>query len=196
MSSEYHEFVTHPRYGQRPRITGLNPEPDSAAHVFLHWHSPADSRIPNTAIAANVSRQTSATVPVTHYFDVKRQCQDCGRPFIFFAAEQQHWYEDLGFRLDADCVRCAVCRRRQRGVGLKRERYEELFHVPDRTTEQALEMAECCLSLIEVDVFHKRQLQQVWAILKRLPSGSIESTEANLRNLWERLHAIERSDGK
>ena len=26
MSLEFHEFVTHPRYGQGPRITGLNPE--------------------------------------------------------------------------------------------------------------------------------------------------------------------------
>jgi hypothetical protein len=155
MARDYREFVTHPRYGQGPRITGLNPETDYAGHVFLHWHSPKDSRIPNTAIPANLSRQSPATVPVTHYFDVMRQCRDCGKPFIFFAEEQQYWYEELGFGLDSDCVRCIVCRKKQQGIGLKRERYEELFHVAERTAEQNLEMADCCLSLVEADAFHK-----------------------------------------
>ena len=36
MSPEFREFVTHPRYGQGPRITGLNPENDFATgRVFL-----------------------------------------------------------------------------------------------------------------------------------------------------------------
>ncbi|HEY5707613.1 MAG TPA: zinc-ribbon domain-containing protein [Terrimicrobiaceae bacterium] len=194
MALEYRDFVTHPRYGQGPRITGLNPETDYAARVFLHWHSPKGTRIPNTAIPADLSRQSPATVPVTHYFDVKRQCRDCGKPFIFFAAEQKYWYEDLGFGLDSDCVRCVVCRKKQQGIGLKRERYEELFHVADRTTGQNLEMAECCLSLVESDVFHKRQLPHIRGILKRLPPGSNES-EPKVKNLWERLHALERDDG-
>ena len=191
---DYREFVTHPRYGQGPRITGLDPETDDAGHVFLHWHSPRDSRIPNTAIPADLSRQSPATVPVTHYFDVRRQCRDCGRPFIFFAAEQQYWYEELGFGLDSDCVRCIVCRKKQQGIGLKRERYEELFHVADRTAEQDLEMADGCLSLVEAHVFHKRKLQHVRAILKRIPPDSKEGAELKVQTLWERLHALERDD--
>ena len=188
MAPDYREFVTHPRYGQGPRITGLNPETDHAGHVFLHWHSPKDSRVPNTAIPADLSRQSPATVPVTHYFDVMRHCRDCGKPFIFFAAEQQYWYEELGFGLDSDCGRCIVCRKKQQGIGLKRERYEELFHVPDRTAEQNFEMADCCLSLVEADAFHKQKLQHIRAILKRIP-------ELKVQTLWERLHALERDDG-
>lgn len=194
MSPRYREFVTHPRYGQGPRITGLNPETDYAGHVFLHWHSPEGSRIPNTAIAADLSRQSPATVPVTHYFDVRRLCRDCGKPFIFFAAEQKYWYEELGFSLDSDCVRCVVCRKEQQGIGKNRERYEELFHVADRSIEQTLEMADCCLSLVESGVFHKRQLQHMRAILKRLPSGLEESAETKLKLLWEQLHALERDN--
>ena len=97
---DYSKFVDHPRYGHQPRVTGLNPD-TNYADVFLHWHSGKEYRIPNTAIPADLSRQAKATVPVTHYFDVRRQCRDCGRPFIFFAEEQKYWYEELKFKLDA-----------------------------------------------------------------------------------------------
>ena len=52
-----------------------------------------------------MSRQSPAMVPVTHYYDVTRTCRDCDRPFIFFAQEQKHWYEQLGLPLEADCAR-------------------------------------------------------------------------------------------
>ena len=168
MARDYREFVTHPRYGQGPRTTGLNPEADYAGDVFLHWHSPRGSRIPNTAIPADVSRQSRATVPVTHYFDVVRQCRDCGKRFIFFAAEQKYWYEELGFGLESDCVRCVVCRKKEQGIGLKRERYEELFHIADRNAEQSLEMADCCLALVAAQVFHKQKVQTLWERLRAL----------------------------
>jgi Probable zinc-ribbon domain len=186
MSPEFREFVTHPRYGQGPRITGLNPESDLATgRVFLHWHSAKGVRIPNTAIPADVSRQRPATIPVTHYFDAKRQCADCGSPFIFFAAEQKYWYEELGFPLESDCLRCVVCRKKQQGLELNRLRYEELFHVQDRTPEQELEMAEYALSLVEAGVFGKRQIERVRSSLKKI------SSHAKLRALWERVHALE-----
>jgi hypothetical protein len=53
----------------------------------------------STAVAADVSRQIFTTMPVTHYFDVKRVCRGCQRPFLFFADEQKHWYEELGFSI-------------------------------------------------------------------------------------------------
>ena len=194
MPIDYRKFVPHPRYGQGPRITGLNPEADDTGSIVVHWHSLHGSRIPNTAIAADLSRQAPATLPVTHYFDEKRECRDCGKPFLFFAAEQQYWYEELGFGLEYDCVWCVICRKKERGIGLKRERYEELFHVANRTIEQQLEMADCCLSLVEADVFPKRQLQHVRALLKRLPPGTEEDPGAELKRLWERLNTLERSD--
>src|SRR5262245_27545254 len=98
---EFDYYVDHPRYGQRPRITGLHPiEPATfepgRPYVIFHWHSSESDRIANTAIKADVSLQHITTMPVTHYFDLKRVCQDCRRPFLFFAAEQKHWYEELG----------------------------------------------------------------------------------------------------
>ena len=41
---------------------------------------------------------------MTHYFDAKRVCRKCERPFLFFAEEQKYWYEDLRFPLEADCL--------------------------------------------------------------------------------------------
>jgi hypothetical protein len=188
---EYTQFVTHPRYGQGPRIMGLNPETEYDGDVFLHWHSPKECRISNTAIPADFSRQSPATVPVTHYFDVKRQCRDCGRLFIFFAEEQKYWYEELGFALESDCVRCVVCRKKQRGLEHKRERYEELFPVSNRTIEQHLEIIDCCLSLVEASVFHKRQLQHVRMIMKELRSELNENTQAKFNDLWSWLLVLE-----
>src|SRR5262245_14312529 len=192
-ADEYKGFVRHPRYGQQPRITGLNPESDYATgKVFLHWHSPAECRIPNTAIPADLSRQLPATIPVTHYFDVRRQCRDCGRPFIFFAEEQKHWYEELGFPLESDCVRCVDCRKKQQGLERKRERYQELFHISARTTDQDLEMADCCLSLVEADVFQPSQLQRVRMILNRLPAQTAPGTGHRAEELWKRVLAFEK----
>ena len=88
----YAEFVDHPRYGRRPNITGLNPRPGDSG-VQLHWnsteyreivayfesivgekwpygdwnvHGNSTRRIENTAVPADLARQTRATMAVTH----------------------------------------------------------------------------------------------------------------------------------
>ena len=190
-------FVEHPRYGRRPRVTGLNPETVYGGDTFLHWHSPRECRIPNTAIPADVTRQAPATVQVTHYFDVTRRCRDCGRRFLFFAEEQKHWYEVLGFALEADCVRCVPCRRLQRGLDRKRQRYEDLFHVEDRTAAEDLEMAECCLALIESSTFGRRQLERVRMLIRRSRSASDAESASRYEEILERVRALEsRDDGR
>jgi hypothetical protein len=185
---EFENYVEHPRYGKRPRITGLNPETDYL-NVFLHWHSREDTRIPNTAIKADLTKQPPATVAVTHYFNAKRTCRDCDKPFIFFAEEQKHWYEELGFGLDSDCVRCPVCRKRQQGLARAKERYEELFHTQNRNDDQNLEMAECCLTLIENKVFHLRQTEHVRLLLKQASEKS--RLKERYTELTARLHQLE-----
>lgn len=185
---EFENYAEHSRYGKRPRITGLNPE-TNYLKVFLHWHSREGIRVPNTAIQADLTIQAPATVAVTHYFDSKRICRDCNKPFIFFAEEQKHWYEELGFGLDSDCVRCPVCRKQQQGLARAKERYEELFHTQNRNDDQNLEMAECCLALIEKKVFHLRQTEHVKLVLKQVS----EKNRSNGRaiELAIRLHQLE-----
>lgn len=192
---EYEAFVEHPRYGQGPRPTGLNPSMEdwtkpSGPYIKLHWHSGPDCRIPNTAIVANGSKQNFTTMPVSHYFDVKRTCHDCSRPFLFFAEEQKYWYEELGFPLDADCVRCVPCRKQEQGIAQKRQRYEELFHAPSLTEEESLEMAECCMSLIEASVFSPRQHERVRMLLNRVPD--LPHHEQRRQELLARLRGREK----
>ena len=125
---------------------------------------------------------------------MRRTCRDCDKPFIFFAQEQKYWYEELGFPLESDCVRCFSCRKCQQAIALKRQRYEELFHIVERTVDESLEMADCCLSLIEASVFSSNQAERVRMLLKtsepRLTSGNMSEYE----DLRARLMTLEAMD--
>lgn len=193
-SGDFEGYVEHPRYGRTPQITGLNPQISSNDHTFNHWHSPAGRRIPNTAIEADLNRQTPATVPHKYYFDLKRECRDCARPFIFFAAEQKYWYETLGFGLDSDCVRCTDCRKKQQHIARRRERYETLSHITERSVDDTLEMADCCLTLIENFVFGHRSIQKVRWLLNSVPAESDVRRSVKYKTLVARVVAIGTDD--
>jgi hypothetical protein len=214
---KYAEFADHPRYGSWPNVTGLNPQPtdrgvdlgsnassneelrerleplfeDKWVYDYLSANIRHSKRIPNTAIKADLSQQPRAVIPVTHYFDLERQCRDCDQKFIFFAEEQKHWYEQLGFGLDSDCVRCVPCRKQQQGTAAQREIYESLFHVPDKTETQLLEMAEACLSLVEQNVFTTRQTERVRMLLNLIPEDADVRLESGFVDLVKRVVAVE-----
>ena len=81
------------------------------------WTYDPDYRpdLPAGAVRGDPRRQLfCCEVPRYFYVDVDRTCRDCGAPFVFSAREQKHWYETLGFRLDASAVRCLPCRRAYR----------------------------------------------------------------------------------
>jgi hypothetical protein len=92
-------YVDHPRYGAVPRFTGLDADM-SSLDVHLHYRLRTFTRpmleafrrggweilqardddprlIPGTAIAADLTRQTPATVAVSHYYDEERRCSRC-----------------------------------------------------------------------------------------------------------------------
>lgn len=218
-TDEYAEFVDHPRYGRRPHVTGLNPNP-MHDDVQLHWNTithqelvagyeavigkwpygdfsaySRGNRIPNTAIVADPVRQTRATVPVTHYFDLTRECRDCNRPFIFFAEEQKYWYEELEFGLESDCVRCFECRKSQQEIARQRELYEALFHVKNRDFDQNLQMADACLSLIECGIFTTRKTERVRMLLNSIPHDADVRKRSHFADLVKRVVA-EENDGE
>lgn len=212
-TSDYRHFVEHPLYGRGPRITGLDPSPGnpkvhlnsntiSVREIIENYEAVVGPwpygdamtdrgvrRIRNTAVAADVQAQTAATIPVTHYFDLERVCVDCDSPFIFFAEEQKHWYEKLGFKLDADCVRCIRCRKKQQRIAGQRRTYETMFHM-DRSVEQNLQMADACLSLIEAGAFPKRRLETVRMLLNGVPLDAKARREPRFAELQHRLNAI------
>jgi hypothetical protein len=167
-SAEYAGFVEHPRYGKAPRLTGLDVADSFDGNVYCHWHSPPGVRVPNTAIAADVSRQAEATLHVTHYFDARRVCRKCERPFLFFAEEQKHWYEDLRFPLEADCLDCPPCRKDQQRLQASRRKYDSLLEKPARTPVDTLELVECGLLLVESAVFSAKLVPRLRGLLKPL----------------------------
>ncbi len=190
---EYATYVEHPRFGRGPRFTDVTPEPELLGYRLTTYLSAY--LIPGTAIEADLEHQTPSPVPVLYYFDLKRVCINCKRPFIFFAEEQKHWYETLGFTLDSACVRCVPCRKRQQSIASTRKRYEELVHVPDPTIEEHLEMAECCMSLIEASVFDRRQTERVRMLLNRMQTECGETTQSRYDDLRARVVAMETHDG-
>jgi Probable zinc-ribbon domain len=169
----FSDFVAHPRFGQGPRRTGLDPANTPDGSVFLHWHSGAGVRVPHTAIVASVSEQTPATVPVTHYFDAKRVCRACGRQFLFFAEEQKHWYEELKFPLEADCLECVLCRKAEQQLQLAQRKYAALISNTARSDAETLALVEYGVLLIEAAVFSKKALPRLRGFIKPiLAAGS------------------------
>lgn len=117
------DLVPHPRYGEKSVPSGCTA---SEAEVRGSYFAYKDAEIfPSSAIAADIRRQNFSTFPRGYYVDVRKTCRKCERPFLFFAREQQHWYEELGFYIDADCVHCAACRRSIRELPRRFRRYSE-----------------------------------------------------------------------
>lgn len=169
--------------------------PDTQLATWANSFDQGTKRIPNTAVRANTARQLTATVAVTHYFDLDRICRDCQQPFIFFAYEQKYWYEELGLRLEADCIRCVPCRKRHRKIADARRRYEVLFHIPEKTAEQALEMADCCLQLISDGVFTQKQTERIRMLLNIAKRLASEDQHLQVSSLYERVIAVEAKGG-
>lgn len=63
------------------------------------------------------------------YFDKSGNCRDCGVSFVFSKTEQQHWYEQLGFWVQAEKVRCDACQQLKR----QRDRFSQLMAANDYT---------------------------------------------------------------
>ncbi|WP_337176979.1 zinc-ribbon domain containing protein [Paludisphaera sp.] len=61
--------------------------------------------------------------PYFAFIDAKMTCRDCGRSFVFSAAEQRHWYETLKFWVQSRPKQCLACRRVRRAR--RREAREE-----------------------------------------------------------------------
>ena len=169
------DYVDHPRYGREPRITGVNAILGAKSLVgsftfwffgkgmTLHWRlmfNP-DTLIQGTGVQADMTKHGNTSSFVTHYFDEKQTCATCGRKFIFFAEEQKHWYEELGFNLSAACDECVECRKRSQGLRRRQRRYEELHAIERRTDDEHLEMAEVALELREAKVFGTHVVEKV-----------------------------------
>jgi hypothetical protein len=125
------DLVPHPRYGTRIRPSAY--AVDAATVQSSFWRYSSETIFPETAIPANLHKQSYATIPCRWYVDILKKCRDCRRKYIFYAVEQQHWYEVLGFTLDSDCVRCPVCRKTDQTLRRRFQRFSNAIGRADLT---------------------------------------------------------------
>jgi len=174
------ELVPHPHYGRSPQLNGV-PLKDAAAFCLYEYQ--ASWTFPTTRIVAIPSRQNYSVMPWTDYFDVLRKCRDCSRWFVFFAKEQQYWFEELQFFVDSTCVRCAECRRQQRHRKEAQRRYAEMLAEPSPDAAQLTQLLTNTLYLWKEGVLHRQhQLDKVITkVAEMLPSHELLEQVRQLR---------------
>ena len=86
------DLIPHPRYGKVPRRSDV-PLPPETPHSYLMMHGHRGlTAFPDTVVLANSSLHRYGPIAYLCYVDLLLRCLTCGRPFLFFAEEQQHWY--------------------------------------------------------------------------------------------------------
>jgi hypothetical protein len=128
------DVVPHPRYGTRIQPSGYSV--DAATVESSFWGYKGEVIYPETAIPANLQKQNFPTFPRRWYVDILKKCRACRRQFIFYAAEQQYWYEVLRFTIDADCVRCPACRKTDQTLRRRFQRFSNAIGRKDLTDDE------------------------------------------------------------
>lgn len=127
---------------------------------------------------------------VTHYFDARRVCRKCERPFLFFAEEQKHWYEDLRFPLESDCLDCPPCRKDEQRLRAIRQKYDALLEEAARTPTATLELVECGLALVESAVFSAKLVPKLRGLLKPLMVDAQEPYYSRAQALMSAINIV------
>lgn len=115
---EPRRWELHPVYGRIPLVPGEG---------SIEWWRPDPNfkpRLPRRAVRGDVSKQDFCSMhydPKYYYLDEERTCTQCGRSFVFQAAEQKFWYETLKFNFNSVPIRCPLCRRQRRSEHALRE---------------------------------------------------------------------------
>jgi len=80
--------------------------------------------------------------PILFYNPKKMSCDTCKKEFIFEAADQKFWYEDLGFNYSSFTKNCYSCRKETRSQKLLHKKLAELLQADPKTAEQFEKLAE------------------------------------------------------
>jgi len=102
-------LVPHPRYGLEAYHARVGRPASSPREAFERFGRP--EVFPESRLAADRAGWPEWQRPHAFYEDVLKTCERCRRPFIFFAREQKHWVEVLGFHRWSDARECVGCRR-------------------------------------------------------------------------------------
>ena len=138
-------LVPHPRYGTEIQHSGTEVAPNVVRQSF--WRYRSETIFPETAIAADVSKQNFSMYPRTYYVDILMNCDECKRDFIFFAKEQVHWYEELGFYVDAWCNHCSECRQERQESKRRFAEYSDLIVQHELSDSQLTHLTTIAITL-------------------------------------------------
>ncbi len=147
------ELVPHPRYGKTPALHGE--DFSHAARFGIYQFQPAWT-FPATRIRADESKQNYSVIPKKEYVDVLCRCRECRRWFIFFAKEQQYWFEELRFFVDSTCVHCPECRHTRRHRHREEQEFASLQKETQPTPEQITRLLELTIALWHRQFIRKR----------------------------------------
>lgn len=178
MKNKFADFVPHPRFGRCPIESG---EDVPIERYASHWRYFRERYFPDTAIWGDPKKQHFSIIPLPAYADVRKTCRTCGRPFLFFALEQKHWYEELGFPIDADCVHCPECRKQNQRTRAIRRRQEGLLARQAELDDAGwLELAEAYAELYRRGMM-KTPEKVNWALNRVRDHGSYQATIDRIR---------------
>lgn len=144
--SQSADLVPHPRYGSEPipsDVKGVSIE----AILRSHWSYRSREIFPESVLMADTSKQNFNVFPRECYVDMRKTCRSCKRPFIFFAAEQKHWFEVLQFYVDADCVHCPECRVQRTAAKRAFQRYSSLILLAKPTPDELQQLVDTSVLL-------------------------------------------------
>lgn len=178
------ELVAHPHYGKAPALCGE--KLPRAAKFGIYQHQPAWT-FPASGIRANESKQNYSVIPRTEYLDVLCRCRDCQRWFIFFAKEQQYWFEELQFFVDSCCVHCPECRHLRRQRHREEQEFASLQKETQPTPEQITRLLELTIALWNRQFIRKRSLldSTIRLVLTHDPSNVMFEKVRELRRTMD-----------
>ena len=174
MSWDYpKDLVPHPRFGDRSVPSGFDVPHDVIKTCYCYARPPV---FPASAIPADVSRQKYSVRPRRCYVDMLKGCRKCGRDFLFFAREQQFWYEELGFWVDAECIHCPECRRSNHHLRQRFHRFSRFIRRNETSAEELAILVEDAVFLFESGVLRNEQKLRR---LKNLARARIPESQAS-----------------
>ncbi|MDX2199271.1 MAG: zinc-ribbon domain containing protein [Phycisphaerae bacterium] len=142
--------VPHPRYGSTPHCSGQ--VASSSELLDRHWSARGKIAFRRSAIRATDDNTFRGYSKRLWYVDELHQCCDCGGLYIFFAVEQQYWYETLQFYAGSQSRRCPPCRAAIRsGIRdstARRQYYSSIVSRPDLDEKQLVELASCAIDML------------------------------------------------
>jgi hypothetical protein len=150
----HREYVNHPRYGNQPMHSDFSASIEEI--MAAHWSYDERSIFPDSAIKADINKQNYSVFPRTIYVDIEKQCVQCNRWFIFFAEEQKYWYETLEFYIDADCIKCIDCRKKEQSIKHMMLEYEKLVISKNRSHGETKKLKNIALELYQLGYIRDR----------------------------------------